>query len=380
MVTGEKVCHFKWLQMESYVEELDAWLGLLQCPDCQSGLEADAGSAERLSCRGCGRIFERSRGIWNLLPSVISNVEGKDAEKEGWQQKSEEDKRTGWTPPPEFYLALPYVEHHYYTPAARYLDIVLEYGKPWLGKKVLELGAAECWATRHFAEAGSDAVGLDYDDDKDRMGKAQILLDHLPIHFLRVKGDGECVPFKANTFDCIFCVSVIHHFFDLPRAAMEISRTLKPGGVLFAIHEAFHPPYWTEERALAWNEENSINLEVGINERSYTAGFYRKLFRKAGLKLDVITPRWDVRYEGSSLIVKPGAGIFANRHYVPEMLNSRSERKDLVGWIARLLLASQVWRIAVSPLVFPLIRFQLLNWMQRPKIIVARKPTPSGGG
>jgi ubiquinone/menaquinone biosynthesis C-methylase UbiE/uncharacterized protein YbaR (Trm112 family) len=355
------------------MEELETWLDSLQCPDCQSPLRTHGGSAEQLCCSGCSRIFLRTRGIWNLLPSSISNLDGKEAEKEGWRKRTDEDKRTGWTPPPEFYLALPYVEHQYYTPSARYLDIVLEYGKPWSGKKLLELGAAECWATRHFVQAGAEAVALDYDDDENRMGKAQILLDHLPIHFLRVAGDAECLPFDASTFDTIFCASVIHHFFDLPQAAREISRILKPGGTLFAIHEAFHPPYYTEKRALAWHEENEKNLAVGIHERSYTAGFYRKLFRKAGMKLDLINPYLDTRSEGTSLIVKPGAGFFGNRHFVPEMLNSRFSRKGPVGWIVRLLLASQIWRIATSPLVFPLIRFQLLNWTQVTKIIVAKK-------
>ena len=53
--------------------------------------------------------------------------------------------------------------HPYYQSAAWYLKIVLAYGKPWAGKRVLELGTAECWGTRHFAEAGAEAAALDYD-------------------------------------------------------------------------------------------------------------------------------------------------------------------------------------------------------------------------
>jgi ubiquinone/menaquinone biosynthesis C-methylase UbiE/ribosomal protein S27E len=349
--------------------DMKNWLKTVQCADCKNPLGSDAHS--RVFCTGCGRTFEQSQGIWNLLPSQVINKEAKDKEKEGWTQKIEKERAAGYEPPPEHYLALPDIPHHYYQFAAWYLRIVMEYGKPWKGKRVMELGAAECWATRKFAEAGAEAVALDYDPA--RMLKGQILLDRLPIRFLRVRGDAERLPFEDNSLDTVFCCSVLHHFFDLPRAVQEISRVLKPGGSFFGIHEAFHPPYYTQEQIINMSEDTAPNIEAGINESSYTASFYRNAFRKAGMKFDLIHPRWDVRENGLALTVKPGINIYGNKEYVPIMFSARAGLHGVMGWIARLVLKTQVWRIAANPNVFPFIRFHVLNWTIKNKIIAARK-------
>ncbi len=356
------------------MNELTTWLDALQCPDCQtSALNADG---EDISCTHCNRTYERSQGIWNFLPAAIFNFEGKEKEKQGWTQRFEDEKKDGWDPPPELFLQLPYYPHPYYEEAASYLEIILQYGKPWQGKRVLELGAAECWATRHFTEAGSEAAALDYDPA--RMIKAQIILDRLAIQFPRFMGDGESLPFKDGTFDCIFCCSVLHHFFDVPKAVREISRTLKPGGMFFAIHEAFHPPYFSKKKIANIHEDTPMNVEYGINEQSFTAGYYRKIFRKAGLNLELIHPKWDTRREGPLLIVKPGAGLYRNIHYAPESLDETDKVEGLRGKISSWLLRSGAWRLAAHPNVFPLIRFQLLNWTRKVKIITAKKPPLSG--
>jgi len=352
------------------MNDVRTWLESLKCPDCQNSvLKADQ---EKILCASCNRTFEPSQGIWNFLPAAVSHREGKEKEKQGWQQRFEDEKKSGWDPPPELFLQLPYYPYPYYEEAARYMEIVLQYAGPWAGKRFLELGAAECWATRHFTQAGCESAALDYDPS--RMIKAQVILDSLPINFLRLMGDGECLPFKDKTFDCIFCCSVLHHFFDFPKAVREIARTLKPGGMFLAIHEAFHPPYFSKEKILHIHADTPLNLSYGINEQSFTAGYYRKIFRDAGMKLDLLNPNWDTRLENGNLIVKPGVGICHDPHYVPEWLRHLGEQKGLIGKIARVLLRSKLWRIAAHPRIFPLIRFQLLNWTRKAKIIAAKKP------
>lgn len=349
---------------------LQAWTNSLQCSDCHRPLRI--ASSDTVSCSGCGRKFEHEENIWNMLPSKIAHQEGKDREQEGWTQKTEKDKKAGWEPPPEHYLSLPDHPHPYYQSALWYLKIVLECGKPWTDKRVLELGAAECWGTRHFAEAGAEAAALDYDPE--RMKKGQILLDHLPVRFARFRGDAESLPFRDGSLDRIFCCSVLHHFFDLPKAVKEISRTLRPGGIFFGIHEAFHPPYYTKEQILNMSEDNLPNISEGIHEDSYPLHFYRKVFCKAGMTFELIHPRWDVSEKEGKLKVSPGHVLYNNPDYIPEMFGNRIHRQDIPGKIARLILGTGIWRLAAHPAVFPLIRFQLLNWTLRDKVIVARKP------
>lgn len=349
---------------------LDIWIQDLQCPDCQGQIQTSEDREDELFCTRCKRTFMRSEGMWNLLPTNVANMAIKEREREGWKKR----QQLRHDLPPKYYLSLPDVDVPYYQAATRYLKIVIECGKPWTGKKVLELGAAECWATRHFAQAGAEAAALEYSDDENRFGKAQVLLDNLPISFFRILGDGECLPFGPNVFDRIFCCSVLHHFSDLAQAIKEIARTLKPGGLFFGIHEAFHPPYYSKKRALKMHPDTMPSIDAGINECSFPASYYRKLFRKACMEFDLISPHWDVRYQGDSMIVRPGAALYDDPNDTLTTLRKGQTQASLTGFLARMLLLSGMWRVFVNPNVFPLFRFHLLNWTVRSKIIVARKP------
>ena len=351
--------------------DISTWLKTIRCPDCHRSIKSDENVSGRLCCGGCGRRYDKSRGIWGFLPSTVASKEQKDKEKQGWTLKKEEGRKAGWDPRDDHYLALPDDSHPYYEAAAWYLKIILAHGKPWQGKKVLELGAAECWGTRCFAEAGCDAAALDYDPT--RMLKGQILLDHLPITFSRFTGDAENLPFEDNSLDSIFCCSVLHHFFDLPKAIREISRTLRPGGTFYGFHEAFHPPYYTKGRILKMSEDTIPNIEAGINESSYTLSFYRNAFQNAGMDLEVLHPRWDVKENGEEISVSPGIGIYNNNDFVPDLLTARAGLTGMAGRLSRLLLRSSIWRWATHPKIFPLLRFQLLNWTTKDKLLVAHK-------
>lgn len=350
-------------------EMLAHWLESFQCPDCGRPLHAD--NKTSLSCRNCGRMFHSNQGIWNFLPTHVSHQQEKEREKNGWLYKTRVAEHAGWSHPAEHYLSLPDHPHPYYQAALRYLRIVIACGKPWHGRRTLELGAAECWGTRHLVEAGAVGVALDYDPH--RMVYGQILMDRLPIQFLRIQADAEKLPFGDESFDRVFCCSVLHHFSDLERAVQEISRVLRPGGILFGIHEAYHPPYYRRQKIIHMSEDTVPNLFVGINEQSYTAAHYRRLFHRAGLKAEFIQPGWDVREEDGGLRIEPGVNVHS-RHSPPSALSAREWRRDPVGFFSRLILKTRIWKIFTSRSIFPLLRFQILNWTVREKILVVRKP------
>jgi hypothetical protein len=92
------------------------------------------------------------------------------------------------------------------------------------------------------------------------------------------------------------------------------------------------------------------------------------------LTFDLLNPRWDLRQDGSGTLCEKGAGIYGNPDFEPEILTNRRDRAGAVGWIARLLLRTKAWRLAANPVVFPLIRSQLLTWTTKKRIIVAMKP------
>jgi SAM-dependent methyltransferase len=353
------------------MQELLSWLEHLQCPDCEIRSSFDQKKQERVRCSRCGREFICDQGIWNFLPSRIPHESRKDKERSGWTCKTKQAEESGWDYPAEHYLSLPDHPHPYYRAASRYMGIVLACGSPWKGQRALEIGAAECWGIRRLVEAGAEGVAFDYDPH--RMVLGQILLDHLPIRFLRVQGDGERLPFADETFGRVFCCSVLHHFFDLPRAVNEIARVLRPGGIFFAIHEAYHPPYYRRERILQMSGDTVPNLSVGINEQSYTAAYYKKLFTDSGLEVQFLHPKWDVLEQNGRLRVEPGINVHT-KGFVPLSLSARRNRNDLAGFLARFLLKSKLWRIGANRGLFPLLRFQVLNWTNKEKILLARKP------
>ena len=47
-----------------------------------------------------------------------------------------------------------------------------------------------------------------------------------------MKGDILALPFSDNYFDIVVALEVLEHTVDLPRAAKELNRVLKPGGIL----------------------------------------------------------------------------------------------------------------------------------------------------
>ena len=352
------------------MRDSDSWPRVLRCPDCHGAIDPCCGNDDSVQCSRCARYFEKADGIWDLLPSRVINRRLKDKEKQGWTQKAHDSEKKGWDPPPAHFLALPDHPHPYYQAAKWYMKIVLAHGRPWDGKKVLELGAAECWGTRAFAEAGADAAALDYDPT--RMKKGQILLDHLPIHFSRFTGDAEELPFADNCLDAVFCCSVLHHFFDLSKAIGEISRTLKPGGVFYGIHEAFHPPYYSPQQILAMADDTIPNIEAGINERSYPLSTYRRWFINSGMRFQAIHPRWDVKADGDGVDVSAGINI-RNPDFAPVSLTARAGLDGVAGSVSRWLLKTRLWKVPTHRSIFPLIRFQILNWTTKDKIIIATK-------
>lgn len=60
-----------------------------------------------------------------------------------------------------------------------------------------------------------------------------------------ILGDARYLPFKKDTFDCCFCIGVLHHIDDFQRTILEISITLKKGGILCGTEPNMLSPHLT---------------------------------------------------------------------------------------------------------------------------------------
>ena len=97
---------------------------------------------------------------------------------------------------------------------------------------VLDFGCGAGVVLQSLQQSGHEAVGLDSSD--------------LALAFCQkrglgplVRGDGERIPLRSNTFGAALALDVFEHIEDDARAYAEVYRVLRPGGVLVLSVPAF---------------------------------------------------------------------------------------------------------------------------------------------
>jgi ubiquinone/menaquinone biosynthesis C-methylase UbiE len=104
------------------------------------------------------------------------------------------------------------------------------------GARVLEGGCGRGTKVRALADAGFDAVGVDFASDSVRNARG-----HYPGLDIR-QGDVRRLGFDDATFDGYWSIGVIEHFWDgYDEILAEARRVLKPGGYLFLTAPWFSP-------------------------------------------------------------------------------------------------------------------------------------------
>ncbi len=111
--------------------------------------------------------------------------------------------------------------------------------RQWVGARsrgrVLDVGCADSWAREALSHC--DYVGLDYPTT------ANTLYGTRPEVF----ADGARLPFATGSFDTVLLLEVLEHVAEADQVLAEISRVLKPKGVLlvsvpflYPLHDAPH--------------------------------------------------------------------------------------------------------------------------------------------
>jgi SAM-dependent methyltransferase len=109
------------------------------------------------------------------------------------------------------------------------------------GKKLLDIGAGEGWASLHFASLGAEVAGTEVS------GAALEVLEHRAValglqgHIRGIQVENDRLPFESAWFDMVFSNAVLHHL-DLRVAMAEIHRVLKPGGIAVFMEPLAHHP------------------------------------------------------------------------------------------------------------------------------------------
>lgn len=355
----------------------DSTTSFLQCPRCgERGptLRAEARDESEaregaIACGRCGAEHPLRAGIAHMLPEAAAIDAAKTRERDGWNALG----RTNAGPARDAFLPeLPYRwpdedETDHWRQASLAFPAVEAMASPLAGRRILDLGAAFCWASNRFARAGANVVAADFNPDPEfGLGKADFYFRLGCPHFERVCCDGEALPFADGTFDAVFCCATIHHFVRPEKLLAEAARVLAPGGRFFAINESFRSPFAREEEALGTSEQTKLHLSYGINEQAFTHGRYRRWIEEAGLRFRAVHVRWDVARdaEGRVAEVAPGAGLRSASYAI----------SDGSGGIRRLAKRIGLARVLRLPGVAGLARPAAFRFTGAYRILVGEKP------
>ena len=111
------------------------------------------------------------------------------------------------------------------------------------------------------------------------------------------------LPLETASVDFVTIKQVIHHLEDVDGLMNEVSRVLKPNGVVYILWEPF---YWSIPvlRQLAVERERAVELPLGIHHIYHAYGTYKSVFDRW-----LVSPRIETEYQ----IKKPRHYLTRNR-------------------------------------------------------------------
>ena len=159
------------------------------------------------------------------------------------------------------------------------------------GDRVLDLGSGN---GRHAFEAyRRGARVLAFDLDPGELKPVSGLLEAMRTageagpgaHAAAAAGDATSLPFADASFDSVIAAEILEHVLDDQRAMNELTRVLRPGGVV-----AVTVPAWLPER-ICWALSDEYHEVPGGHVRIYTQPELEAKLRRAGLSIAAgITP------------------------------------------------------------------------------------------
>jgi ubiquinone/menaquinone biosynthesis C-methylase UbiE len=156
------------------------------------------------------------------------------------------------------------------------------------GADVLEIGCANGVSTRLLADRVRPRrlVALDYDPSMVGRARRRVGRRDAGGGIDLAVADATHMPFAADEFDALFEAGVLHHVPDWRAALTEISRVLRPGGVLFFAE----PSRRRLTRGIYWFLPHDRNIMFSAEEMA-------DALSEAGLELRASLrrlPLWDI--------------------------------------------------------------------------------------
>jgi uncharacterized protein YbaR (Trm112 family)/ubiquinone/menaquinone biosynthesis C-methylase UbiE len=191
-------------------------LRLLACPECAGSLslsiaEENAGRVESgaLTCTSCGSVYPIVGSIPRFVPA--DNYANSFGFQWNLFRATQLDSRTG----------LP-ISHDRFFSQSRWTPQELA------GKRVLDVGCGAGRFVEVALSAGANVVAADYSGAVDACQANHGSSARLSV----VQADLYRLPFKADSFDYVYCFGVLQHTPDPHGAVLALPAPLKKGGKL----------------------------------------------------------------------------------------------------------------------------------------------------
>lgn len=137
------------------------------------------------------------------------------------------------------------------------------------GSRVLDVGAGDSIFPVYLAARGHRVTAVDLKFDGSLGERHGVPIDYVPA-------DMTAMPLPSETFDAIFCISVIEHLPDeaVPAALSEMHRVLRPGAPLLLTTD-----YYDDAASEIWHR--SPDLEFRVDWRVFDEDRLRRLILDA---------------------------------------------------------------------------------------------------
>jgi SAM-dependent methyltransferase len=227
-------------------------------------------STGNLQCSHCANIYPRIEGIWRfLLPSQQAQYQSfLDAyhlirRGDGWERQDD-----------DYYLALPDTTQD--DPQAsiwkirrRTFSILQKHLIPGTDLWALDLGAGNCWLSRHLAQAGYRVLALDVNvEGKDGLNGGDVYLKRGICTFLRAQASMDCLPVRdAQIALCV--ISGAFHYVNIRETIKSVHMALKPGGQLIIIDS---PVYDERKSGMQMRQEQLADFKSKYNAEGEATG------------------------------------------------------------------------------------------------------------
>ena len=269
-----------------------ALLDALRCPSCQGRRWQVGADGAGVTCVACGRVHLLRDGVLHV--NVLAEHDEVQQERASVPATELAPELGGWrevyTPATlresglaQAYLSLPYGNDSEFFQEPGYFQNVRRFAEEFdfiarhlpTSGVLLDVGADGTWSTAQLSRRGLTCIALDITD---HLSLSRLFHTACPPYAL-VNVDMHEPVFADATFDAITAFNALHHSKRLDALAVNLSRSLKPGGVL-----GFVEPYvQNAEQAAAFGAPQSA---LGINENVHAVGRWHHAFTKAGMTLE----------------------------------------------------------------------------------------------